>query len=91
MFKVCDKGASKMHFRCALRCICAIVHLSSPSLYLERYAVFKIWLSVLNFFHKLDLYQVNKTLLNLHFHCFSYSIPLIYYLSQLWGNNNLVH
>ena len=45
----------------------------------------------LNFFHKLDLYQVNKTLLNLYFHCFSYSISLIYYLFQLWGNNNLVH
>ena len=45
----------------------------------------------LNFFHKLDLYQVNKTLLTLHSRCFSYSISLIYYLFQLWGNNNLVY
>ena len=47
--------------------------------------------SDLNFFHKLDLYQVNKTLLNLDFNCFSYSMPLIYYIFQFWGNNNLVH
>ena len=46
LFKVCDKDACKMHFRCVLRCLCAIVHLSLPSLYLERYAVFKIWSSV---------------------------------------------
>ena len=44
-----------------------------------------------NFFYKSDLYQANKTLLNLHFLCFSYSIPLIYYLFQLWGDNNLVN
>ena len=85
MFKVHDKGTSKMHFRCVLRCICAIVHLSSPSLYLERdmqYLKFDLVFD-LNFFHKLDLYQVNKTLLNLHFYCFSYSILLIYCLFQL--------
>ena len=45
MFKVRDKGASKMHFRCVLRCVCAIVHLSSSSLYL----VFD-----LNLVHKYD-------------------------------------
>ena len=39
-------GASKMHFRCVLRCVCSITHLSSPSLYLDRYAVFIIWFSV---------------------------------------------
>ena len=51
MFKVHDKVASKMHFRCVLRFVCAIVHVSSPSLYLAF---------DLNFFHKIDLYQVNK-------------------------------
>ena len=45
----------------------------------------------LKFFHKLDLCRVNKTLLNLHCHCFSWSIPLIYYLFQLLVNNNLVN
>ena len=51
MFKVRDKGASKMHFRCLLRCICAIVHLSSPSLYLEmRYLKFGLVFD-LHFFH----------------------------------------
>ena len=35
MFKVRDKGVSKMYFRCMLRC--AIVLLYSPSLYLERH------------------------------------------------------
>ena len=44
--KVRDKGTSKMHFRCVLRCMCVITHLSSPSLCLERYAVLKIWFSV---------------------------------------------
>ena len=51
MFKVHDNVASKMHFRCVLRFVCAIVHLSSPSLYLAF---------DLNFFHKIDLCQVNK-------------------------------
>ena len=92
MSKVPDNDASKMHFRCVLRCTCAIVHLSLPSLYLERSAISKIWSVVwFKLFHKSNLYQVNKTLLNLHFHCFSYSIPPIYYLSHLWGNRNLVH
>ena len=40
------KDASKMHFRCVLRCAWTIKHLSSASLYIERYAVFKIWFSV---------------------------------------------
>ena len=41
----------------------------------------------LSFFHKLDLYQVNKTMLNWHFQCF---FSRIYCLCQLWGNFNLV-
>ena len=77
MVKVRDKGESKMHFRFVLRC--AIALLSSPSLYLERdmqYLKFDLVFD-LNFFYKLNLYQVNKALLNLHFQCLLYSLYLL--------------
>ena len=78
MFKVRDKGASKMYFRNA------IAFLFLPSLYLERdMQYFKFGLVFnLNFFHKLNLYQANKTFLNLRFQCFSYS-PYLLPLSTL--------
>ena len=67
-----------MHFRCGLRCVCAMAHLSSPSMYLERYAVLKFGLVFdLNFFHKFDLYPDNTTMLNLHSQCFPYSLYLL--------------
>ena len=84
MFKVRNKGASKMHFRCVLRC--AIALFFSTSLYLERgmqYLKFGLVFD-LNFFHKLNLYQVNKTLLKLHFHCLIYP-PYLLPLSTLWN------
>ena len=69
MFTVPDKA----HLKYILGA-CWGAQLSSPSLYLERYTVLKFALVFdLNFFHKLDLYQANETLVNLHFHCFSYS------------------
>ena len=77
MFKVRDKGASKIYFRCVLRC--AIALLFSASLYLERemqYLKFSLVFD-LNFFHKLNLYQVNKTLLILYFQCLFYSPYLL--------------
>ena len=43
-------------------------------------------MSDLNFFHHLDLCQINKTLLKLTFTVFSYSLHI---LRQLWGSNNL--
>ena len=82
MFKMRDKGASKMYFKCVLRC--TIELLSSASLYLERdmqYLKFGLVFD-LNFLHQLNLYQVNETLLNFYFQCFSYS-PYFLPLSTL--------
>ena len=70
MFKVRDNGAYKMYFRCVLRS--AVALLSLPNLYLERdmqYLKFGLVFD-LKFLHKLNLYQVKKTLLNLYFPCF---------------------
>ena len=77
MLKVRVKGASKMYFRCVLRC--AIALLSSASLHLGRYMQYLKFVLVfdLSFFRKLNLYQVNKTLLNLHFQCSFYSPYLL--------------
>ena len=59
-------------------------------MYWERYAVFKIWFSrYLIFFHHLDLYQVNKTLLKLTFILF-----FLFSVFITWStlrNNNLVN
>ena len=83
MFKVRDKmhPAFKMHFRCELRCVCAVGYLPRQDCIYRDMEYLKFGLMFdLNFFHKLDLYQDNKSLLNLRFQCFL--IPRIYYLCQ---------
>ena len=83
-------AAFKMHFRCELRCVCAVGYLPRQDCIYRDMEYLKFGLMFdLNFFHKLDLYQDNKSLLNLRFQCFL--IPRIYYLCQFWRKNNLVH
>ena len=87
MFKVLDNGAPKMHFRCAQRCVfarlCTFPHqvcIYRDMQYLKFGLVFD-----LNFFHKLDLYQVNKTLLNLIFIAqLTFSLFFLHYLFPLF-------
>ena len=84
MFKVHDKDASKMHFSVCWGAF-AQSHTFPLQVCIQRdmqYSKFGLVFDFI-FFHKLGLYQVNKTLLNLHFHFHFLWGDLVF--SETWG------